>query len=120
MRHIISHSVAPEPEKEMSIYNPAAKTTIPTAAVAPALWRSTKRAAIGDTIIVANGQGVIRRPVVIDENPYPLRNMNGNDTIANIWAMKEQTDVTTLSEYSLILNKSTGNIGSALCISLLM
>ncbi len=96
----------------ISSRSPAANTTIPAAAVAPALCRSTKRAASGDIIIVARGHGVISRPVVIDVKPYELSSMNGRDTMASICAMNEHTEVMTLSVYMRIWNRSTGSIGA--------
>ena len=68
---------------------------------------------MGEVTIVANDQGVIRRPVVISEKPNLFRNKNGSEIIAMFCAINEHTEVAILKAYSLILNKSTGNIGDS-------
>ena len=112
MRHAIFHSEMLAGARSKS-NTPTAYTPIPQAAVAPALWRSTNRAARGETIIVASGHGVISRPVVISEKPWVLRNRNGREIIARFWAMNELTDVEMLREYSRMRNRSTGSSGDS-------
>lgn len=71
---------------------------MPIAAVIPGLCFSTNLAAIGDTIIVASGQGVINKPVEISLNPIMLKNRKGSEIIARFWAMNEHTEVAILWE----------------------
>ena len=80
--HAIFNSDTPEVGSKSIRVIPKAYIPIPAAAVVPGLCFSTNFAASGDTTIVASGQGVISRPVVISLNPRPLKNMNGSEIIA--------------------------------------
>ena len=96
MRHMMSHSATLWDGSVKSNPIPVANTAIPAAAVFPGLCFSTKRAARGETSIVARGQGVISSPVVISGYPKLPISMKGIEIMVRFWAMKELTDVQIL------------------------
>ena len=91
---------------------PNANTAIPTPPSSPGWIFSTSLPANGAATIVAKGHGVSSNPVSATLRPNTPSNKKGNDTIANICAVKEHTDVPIESEKMGIFSRSTGRIGA--------
>lgn len=83
----------------------------PTPPNSPAWTLSINLPAKGAAIMVASGQGVSNNPVITSSNSKVCCKKKGKETIANICATKELTDVPTDKENIGILKRSTGNKG---------
>ena len=89
------------------------------AGVLEVLWAFTMKQSQGFTrlvpsaiTIVASGQGVSSSPVSTSERPTTLCRKKGSETIASIWAQKEQIEVQMESENSGMRSRSTGSNGT--------
>ncbi|MOA17413.1 hypothetical protein D3C78_1376710 [compost metagenome] len=60
---------------------------------------------------MANGQGVNSKPVATSSRPREACRKKGNDTMASIWAAKEQIEVPIDSAKIGMRSRSTGSKG---------
>ncbi len=79
----------------------------------PAEWRSARRPASGAAMQIANGHGVMRKPVSTALKCSSFWNRKGSDTNASICATKDEIEVVTDSAKIGIFRRSTGRSGAA-------
>ena len=91
--------------------SPVAKIIIPIPPRMPACRCSTSLPAMGATSIIANGHGVRRNPICALSYPSVFWKKKGSETMASIWAVKEQEEVRMDSEKIGIRIRPTGSKG---------